>query len=694
MWCWGRSLTRASWIVTIVACCAGATWAAGPVLAAAGNLGGRGGRVPGTAQATSIVIDGSRNGARFAGVGAISGGAGTSRLLMDYPAPQQAQILNYLFGPRGADLQILKLEIGGDNDESGGAEPSAEPSRGQIDCKSGDTWWLAEQAVARNPKITLMGLQWGAPGWAGADGGIWTQADIGYVLDWLRCAKSHHLTVSYIGGWDEHGFQTPWYKAERSALDANGFHSVKIIAADSFPGPAYDWQRTFKVAAAAAADPKFKAALSAIGVHDTCGGPTMGYTCESTPVARKLGLPLWESELGSLKGSTAAANMARSINNGFIQAGITGFLYWPLTDSSPPGLLQPNRSLVIANQPGSGYYAVQPITWAIAQTTQFTRSGWLHVPGASGTIGATGNYVAYKSPNNTDWSLVAENTGNRLSQNPGPQTIAVQLLGGLKTRNISVWSTDVRSTDPATWFVRQPDVSVSHGRFSYVIQPGYVVSFTSTTGQSRLDTTPPPSAPMTLPYSQGASPDAGNEPWGLATEEGAFVYEPCLGGATGVNGQCIEQRATQVPMFFQPPQLGPITPYAVVGDPGWANYTVSANVLFTTTAGSAGLISRFSNQGQDPARFDGYEFNLDADGNWQLLANAPTAPPRLLATGTVSPIATGTWHAISLQASGTTLTATIDGTQVGKATSSRWASGLAGIASNWTSVQFDQLKVQ
>lgn len=88
-----------------------------------------------------------------------------------------------------ADLQVLKLEIGGDAAQSDGAEPAVEHAKGQIDCNSGFGWWLAEQAVARNPNITLMGLQWSAPGWVGST--IWDPADIGFVIDWLNCAKSH-----------------------------------------------------------------------------------------------------------------------------------------------------------------------------------------------------------------------------------------------------------------------------------------------------------------------------------------------------------------------------------------------------------------------------------------------------------------------------------------------------------------------
>jgi len=61
------------------------------------------------AAATTITVSGTSAGRTFGGIGAISGGGGNSRLLTDYPAAQQQQILDYLFEPGyGADLQILK----------------------------------------------------------------------------------------------------------------------------------------------------------------------------------------------------------------------------------------------------------------------------------------------------------------------------------------------------------------------------------------------------------------------------------------------------------------------------------------------------------------------------------------------------------------------------------------------------------
>ena len=83
-----------------------------------------------SAFAQTIAIDRASEGRVFDGVGAISGGGGNSRLLIDYPEPYRSQILDYLFKPNyGASMQIFKVEIGADMDSTDGAESSHMHSR-------------------------------------------------------------------------------------------------------------------------------------------------------------------------------------------------------------------------------------------------------------------------------------------------------------------------------------------------------------------------------------------------------------------------------------------------------------------------------------------------------------------------------------------------------------------------------------
>ena len=174
-------------------------------LAAASGTTVAAGAFPAAPDRAVVTINGARPGPVFQGIGAISGGGGNSRLLIDYPSRYRTQILDYLFLPHfGASLQMLKLEIGGGGFSSDGSEPSVEAVRGRLDCGAGYEFWLARQAVARNPAIKLYGLQWSAPAWV-RDGkaGLWSRA-IGLCHRLAPVCQAKRPTVSYIGGWNEH----------------------------------------------------------------------------------------------------------------------------------------------------------------------------------------------------------------------------------------------------------------------------------------------------------------------------------------------------------------------------------------------------------------------------------------------------------------------------------------------------------
>jgi hypothetical protein len=203
-----------------------------------------------------VTIDPAGGGRTFEGVGAISGGGGTSRLLVDYPEPQRSQVLDYLFAPdRGAALDILKVEIGGDTHTSNGAEPSHERARGEIDCNRGYEWWLMEQAKKRNPDITLYGLAWGAPGWLD---GYWSQDGIDYMIDWLDCARQHHLKIDYLGGRNEREPNQDWFVAMKAALRSHGYGDVRLVAADN---------AGFGVVQDLKENAAFRDAVDVVGIH-------------------------------------------------------------------------------------------------------------------------------------------------------------------------------------------------------------------------------------------------------------------------------------------------------------------------------------------------------------------------------------------------------------------------------------------
>src|ERR1700760_3045143 len=275
------------------------------------------------AAATTISVNGNSTGKTFDGIGAISGGGGNPRRLTDYPAAQQAQILDYLFKPDyGASLQILKVEIGGDTNSTDGSESSMEHASGAVSCGNGYEFWLMEQAKARNPNIKLYGLAWGAPGWIGG-GNFWSTDMINYLVSWLNCAKSDGLTINYLGGWNERGYNISWYEQLRSTLNADGYSAVQIVGADK------DWS----IATDIAANSAFASAVSIIGVHYPCQGGDGGNadTCPGNATATSTGKPLWASENGSQDLNTGAPALIRSITRGYTDAGLTAYINWPVT---------------------------------------------------------------------------------------------------------------------------------------------------------------------------------------------------------------------------------------------------------------------------------------------------------------------------------------------------------------------------
>src|SRR5450755_1519896 len=624
--------------------------------------------------ATGITVNGTQGGRTFDGIGAISGGGGNSRLLTDYPAAQQQQILDYLFKPGyGADLQILKVEIGGDTNSTDGSESSIEHSRGAVSCSAGYEWQLMEQAKARNPAIKLYGLAWGAPGWIGG-GNFWSTDMINYLVSWLNCAKSHNLTINYLGGWNERGYNISWYEQLRSTLNADGYSAVQIVGADT------DWT----IASDLVSNSAFSQAVQIIGAHYPCGWMSAETSCPSSSNAVATGKQLWASENGSEDYNNGAAAMARADNRDYLDGKMTATINWPIVAALYPGFPYNTDGLIVANQPWSGWYSVGKQAWVTAQTTQFTAPGWTYIDSASGYLGGSnGSYVTLKSPNRSDWSSIIETT-----QASAAQTVTYNITGGLSAGAIHVWSTNVNSSDPSTWFVHSADITPSNGSFSLTVQPGYVYSLTTTTGQGKGTAASPAQGSLSLPYSDNFDGDtAGQQPRYLSQVQGAFEVGPCAGGRSG---QCVQQQAPVRPIEWD----SNANPFTIGGSPNWTNYTVSADALIAQ-AGSVQLIGRAGSQvGYYPPAASGYYLQLSNTGAWQVVRSNSSGTLTTLTSGTVAAPGTGTWQHLALTFSGSTISAAINGTTVGTVTDSGYASGMAGFGtSGYQTDQFDNLSV-
>jgi hypothetical protein len=646
-------------------------------------VGGSGAVCSGTAAgpdtSTTLIVDANSPGRTFDFIGGLSGGGGTSRLLYDYPPAQRSEVLDYLFKPGyGASLQLLKVEIGADTDTTNGAEASHERSPTDQNYHRGYEWWLMQEAKARNPDIKFYGLEWGAPGWFG--GGFFSQDNIDYIVHWIQNAKSvYGLTIDYIGGWNENGYTKPWFESLKGALAANAL-TTKVVAADAFD--------SWAVATDMKSDPAFSSAVDIVGAHYPC--QSQSTDCSGAPGladALSLGKPLWASEEGSGPYDEGAIAMARAYNRHYIQARVTASINWSLVGSwygnLPFGGVD---GLLLAHEPWSGFYAVDREIWATAHTTQFVRPGWAYLDTGSAIVPGVGSYVSLKAPNGEDWSLILEtlDTGS-------PSTFDVVETGGVFAGPVHVWSTDLASLTSTGWFVPQPDITPTQCGFSFTAEPNHLYTLTTTRGQGKGETTPPTSAPMSLPYgddfesySVAAMP---NIPRYFSTVEGAFEVEACAGGRTG---KCVQQEITAAPIGWG--SAAEPDPVTVVGDPSWTDYRVSVDALLQHS-GSADLVGRIVAQNQRGGGVQGYHLRLSDGGSWSLFTQDANAQNTVLASGAASfPLAS--WHTLALDFSGPTITALYDGAALATVTDTTYTAGNAGLAtSQWNDAEFDNFSV-
>jgi hypothetical protein len=579
---------------------------------------------------------------------------------------------------------MLKVEIGADTDSTEGAEPSVERTPGHVDCSADPNWAIMRAAKARNPSIKLAALEWGAPGWL--RGGFWSRDDIDYLLTWLRCAKSQGLTIDYLGGWNEHGYRPAWFTALAAAV-ARSFPQTRIVAADSF-----DWN----IATDLRRDPSFDRAVSVVGMHHPCRPIWRVSRCPSTSGARSLRQPLWASEESAQDYTDGAPPLARELNANYLDGRMTGAFVWSAASAFYDDLPLAGRGLLLAEQPWSGSYAVGRDVWVVAQTTQFAAPGWRYLDHASGRLPHGGSYVTLRAPSGgpspADWSTVVETT-----QATGPQRLTFSPGAGLRSGPLSEWCTDLDSSDPARWFVREPTLGLGAGTPTATVPPGRVCSFTTTTGQQRGAATAPAAAGLPLPYTADTSGPTGVDPPLFFDVNGAFDTTRCAGGRSGT---CIGQAVTRRPLPWSSAGTG--IPTTLVGDPTWpGDYTVSASVLLQR-APWVELLGRVDGARGQAASC--YALRLVADGRWQLASDSAVrrltrgdigegvAGERVLAAGRVA-TRTG-WQQLALRMTGDRIVALLDGQPLASIADSSHTDGQVGLrVGGWAAAQFAGVRV-
>jgi len=629
------------------------------------------------ALAQTVTIDGAGTGRTYDGIGAVTGGGGTSPLLIDYVEPQRTQILDYLFKPNyGASLQELYVEIGGDGNSTQGSELSHMHTKTDENYYRGYEWWLMEQARQRNPAVVLDATAWSAPAWVG-NGNFWSQDTADYLSKWIMGAKSAHgLDIDYVGCRNEKGDNTSWVKTFRTTLNGNNLTNVGIHAFDNWGATSWTWATGMNT------DATLKAAVYAIGSHTTSSfGSTKGTPPPANVIA--IGKPIWDTEEHVYEhGFQCALDIVGAFNFNYVNSKITKTIYWYLITAFYSNEPFYDDTMAVASTPWSGNYTINPALWGYAHVGQFTKVGWKYLDGASGNLSGGGNYVTMMAPSGGDYSVIAQTSGAKAAQN-----ITFNVTGGLSTGTVTVWRSNATAQ-----FQKQPDVTPVNGSFTVSLDANSIYSISTTTGQQKGAATPAAAANFPMPYYETYDHYAdfnsvGYRPYYHDDIAGGFELYKRPDGT----GQCLRQVISQPAQSWAPET----NPYTIVGSTAWTDYEVSADVSIETTSGWASLLGRISSTGTGYGTSpNAYSMTMTPTGACTLYASTTSSSTATTLASGQATLAAGSWHNMKLVFQGTSIKGLVDGTQVLTATDSKYSKGNVGLGTAAkTTALFDNLIV-
>ncbi|KAI5608072.1 galactocerebrosidase precursor, partial [Silurus asotus] len=584
-------------------------------------------------------------GRRFDGIGGLSGGGATSRLLINYKEPYRSQILDYLFKPNfGASLHILKVEIGGDSQTTDGTEPSHMHSSTDENYFRGYEWWLMKEAKKRNPNIILIGLPWAFPGWVG-NGTNWPYSfpDItaNYVVSWVIGAKQHHgLDIDYIGLWNERRFDSKYIQVLRDTLDRAHLPNVGIIAADG------NWD----ISSAMLVDSYLNDAVEVIGVHYP--GTT------TTREALLTGKKLWSSEdYSTYNDDFGAGCWARILNWNYVNGRMTSTISWNLIASYYEDLSFGRDGLMTAEEPWSGNYAVETPIWITAHTTQFVQPGWRYLQ-TIGNLTHGGSYVAL-TDGQGNLTIIIETMTHNHSQcirpplppyNVSAQIASFQLKGSFAAiTQLQLWYSKLDfNTTKDVLFKKAEPIKVSNGRFTIKLDVDELYTFTTiTTGQKGFYPDPPDSALFPKKYFDDfnvCSSPFSEAPY-FADQTGVFEYFTNLTDS-GAHRYTLRQVVNHWPVSWGYDADQTIS---IIGDHSWQDLSVSCDIYLENEDSGVFVAARVDQTGEAVRIAKGVFYWVFANGTYKVTNDI--VAQKVLVEG-LSGTRPGIWHTLTLTVKG------------------------------------------
>ncbi|MEY8357147.1 bacterial Ig-like domain-containing protein [Lachnospiraceae bacterium 54-53] len=381
----------------------------------------------------------------------------SSRLMMDYKEEHPDQywaIMELLFNPqKGAGLNHIKVEMGGDINSSSGTEPATMRSPDEEpNVLRGAGWHFAADAKQINPDITVEILRWGEP--------KWTKEGIGYksFSNPKYEARYQWYKQTMDAVYDEYGYRidyvSPGQNERRAAKDDNvGFikYFFSRLHEDAEKEEArYDYKEIKNVAEDTHSgskditgkmlnDSELMDMIDVIADHYTLYGND-----NLSKVNQEYGKEVWYNEAvapqidaksrvaidparGGVGGTGSIADIATRFINMYQYSGagsnparMTRFAFQPALAAFYEGSAYCPKQLLGAFDPWSGYYEADGGLQMVGHFMEFVEQGWNYLPGAcygdgnytdGGVVVDTGtnNYMTVKDPETDDYSMIFAN---------------------------------------------------------------------------------------------------------------------------------------------------------------------------------------------------------------------------------------------------------------------------------------------
>lgn len=568
--------------------------------------------------------------------------------------------------------------------------------------------------------MKLYALPWAFPGWVTngtSDGSPYGAPEVtaGYVTKFVEGAKSEYgLHIDYVGSWNERAYNKTYLLALRSALDAAGFGSTQIVAAD----------RGWQIATDMRSDAQLDNTVDVVGVHYP--------GTKSTPDAVALDKPLWASEdMSTYNDLRGAGCWAKILNRNYVIGNMTATISWNMVASYFTGLLWQGTGILEATEPWSGHWNSDNmgLVYGAAHTTHFAQPGWHYLRHGSGAGNLTsgGSYVTLT--NGSDWSLVVEKMAWAHSQcirpavdeyDTAPETATFKLsadtmklariaakgsksAGGGTT--LAVWRTqfgwDGMVQTNSTYMERGEDIAVApDGTFSVEVAVDALITITTCRGCGHK-AEPPPSKPS-QPFPTSYADDFDSYP--LESEAAYFTDQAgswqIVQADDEAHGRVMRQSVPLHPVSWS----GDFSPYSIIGDISWRKMSVVADILIEPVASGpsgAAFIGAWSRTCCQPS---GVYFAVWPDnGTWAVSNTLDVFTSTILSGDLPTGIKPGVWFTLMLEVTADGRATGFIGTTVLFSAadlgfvSSGWAAigttPLAPNSSQWTLAQFDNFDV-